>query len=82
MPLRSESGVFILTLYHSESLSAPQKDGQLGMIPNGTYQIVNIDTGAYAGLLDDSDRSQVVNFIPGLNGHSDRGTHVIQILFA
>ena len=60
----------------SKLLLAPQKHRPSSIVPNGTYQIVNVYTGAYAGLLDNNGRSQVVSFIPGLDGDPNFGTRV------
>ena len=45
-------------------------------IPTGTYQIVNQHTGAYAGLLNNDDRSAVVGLTLGLEGYEKRGSAV------
>ena len=58
------------------SLPSPQKATQVAQIPIGTYQIVNLHTGAYAGVLNDNDRSEVVNLTLGLDGHGNRGSIV------
>jgi len=60
----------------SISSPAPQKATQVTHIPTGTYQIVNLHTGAYAGLLDDNDRSEVVNLILELGSNFDQGSIV------
>ena len=60
----------------SISSPAPQKATQVTHIPTGTYQIVNLHTGAYAGLLDDNDRSEVVNLILELASNFDQGSIV------
>ena len=58
------------------SSAAPQKSTQVSYIPIGTYQIVNLHTGAYAGLLNDNDRSEVVNLTLGLGLNNERGSIV------
>jgi hypothetical protein len=51
------------------------------VIPNGTYRIANVHTGAYAGLLNDDDQTDLLNL--GLGGQigSDRGLTVRLISF-
>ena len=61
---------------YSISLSAPQKATQVAHIPTGAYQIVNLHTGAYAGLLNDNDRSEVVNLVLGLDVNDEKGSTV------
>ena len=53
-----------------------QKTPQVAHIPTGIYQIVNLHTGAYAGVANDNDRSEVVNLTLGLDGHDNRGSAV------
>ena len=55
---------------------SPQKSTQVTHIPTGIYKIVNLHTGAYAGVANDNDRSEVVNFTLGLDGHDNRGSAV------
>ena len=52
------------------------KNAHFAYIPSGTYRIVNLHTGAYAGLLNENDRSEVVNLTLGLDGHDSRGSNV------
>ena len=40
---------------------------------NGIYQIKNLGTSAYAGLLNDDDRSPVVNLTLGVDTNKNRG---------
>jgi len=60
----------------SKSVSVLQKSPQAAHIPTGTYQIINLHTGAYAGVVNDNDRSEVVNLTLGLDGHDNRGSAV------
>lgn len=41
--------------------------------PSGAYHIVNAYTGAYAALLNDDDRSEVVSIIFNLKSDINRG---------
>ena len=45
-------------------------------IPNGTYRIVNVHTGTYAGLLNNNDRSDVVSLSLNLDPDVSVGTTV------
>ena len=45
-------------------------------IPNGSYQITNLETGAYAGLPDGNERSEVVNLALSLGDNGNRGSNV------
>ena len=47
---------------------------QLSQLADGIYHIVNVHTGAYAALLNDDDRAEVVNITLGLNGDDDQGS--------
>ena len=71
-------GLFELS---SHKFSMSQKPTNLPYIPTGTYQIVNQHTGAYAGLLNNDDRSAVVGLTLGLEGHEERGATVCRCLF-
>ena len=56
--------------------SQSQRKSHFGDIPTGIYQIVNVHTSAYAGLLNDNDRSEIVNLTLGLGDHGEQGLTV------
>ena len=43
---------------------------------SGVYQIINARTGGYAALLNDDDRTEVVNVISGLGDGDNEDSHV------
>ena len=43
---------------------------------SGVYQIINVRTGGYAALLNDDDRTEVVNVISGLRDGESEVSHV------
>ena len=45
-------------------------------LSNGIYHIINVLTGTYVALLNDDDRSEVVNIIFGLRDDDNRGSKV------
>ena len=49
-------------------------------IPDGTYHIVNLETGGYAGLLDERDRLEVVNLTSGLDTANNIGLNVNMVI--
>jgi hypothetical protein len=53
--------VGLTVISHRESSSSQPQRVHPTRIPIGTYQFVNVETAAYAGLLDDNDNSEVVN---------------------
>jgi len=61
-------------LRHLVSYGAGSSGGST--LPNGVYYIVNARTGVYAALLDNNDRSEVVNITFGLYDDGDRGSKV------
>ena len=76
--LHSNSGLTI----PSASSYPPQGSTRSTNIPNGIYQIVNLDTGAYAGLLDGDERSEVVSLTVGLDDNETRGSNVSLLIFS
>ena len=70
----------------SAATSKPLKHADIGhgrrtnRLPDGTYHIVNVSTGTYAALLNDDERSEVVNVTLGLNEKADLGSIVITLL--
>ena len=57
------------------------KQAVIVQIKSGTYQIVNVETGAYAALLNDNDQSELVNLTLGKD--DDRqGSEVCSIPFS
>ena len=45
-------------------------------LSDGKYQIINLSTGGYAALADDSDQSDVITISVGLREEDDRGFEV------
>ena len=48
----------------------------------GSYHIVNLETGAFAGLLNDNDQSEVASITMGLHNQYDRGLKVHIFIFS
>ena len=57
------------------SLSSVHQQKQ-ACLATGTYQIVNVETGAYAGLINDNDQSDLVNITIGLIERNNKGSEV------
>ena len=52
------------------------KRARIEYIRDGTYHIINTSTGAYAALLTEHDRGEVVNITFGLTDDVNRGSEV------
>ena len=55
---------------------------RLSYLADGTYHIINVHTGAYAALLNNNDREEMVNITFGLRGDdNEQGSTVSLLLY-